>query len=126
MVDTAPGCTTAAPATRRAHHAHIPSNASLSFVTTRPPLHDSHHYHHTHALPSPENLNASELNPTGLSGALRIYAYFIFLCTGGVLEQPGLARPPAPQDRDPTSYTQGYRNADAPRRAWHMTSRLTY
>ena len=68
----------------------------------------------THALPSFEDLNASKLNLTGLSGALTIYAYLIFLCTGRVPGQSGLARPAAPRDRDPTSYTQGHRNADIP------------
>ena len=113
-ISRAPGGTTAASATQRAHHAHIPSNASPNSVTTRPSLHESHHYHHTDALPSPEDLNASKLNPTGLSGALTIYADLIFLCTERVPGQPGLARSPAPRDRDPTSYTQRHRNADTP------------
>ena len=113
-IGRAPGGTNAAPATQRAHRDHIPSNASSNSVTTRPSLHESHHYHHTHALPSPEDLNASKLNPTGLSGAVTIYADLILLCTGWVPGQPGLARPPAPPDRDPTSYTQEHRNAETP------------
>ena len=115
-IDRAPGSTTAAHATQRARRAHIPSNASANSVTTRRSPDKSHHDHHAHVLPSPEDLNASKLNPTGPSGALTAYASFIFLCTGRVPGQPGLARPPTFQDRDPTSYTQGHRNADLPAR----------
>ena len=114
-VNKVPGGATAAPATQRAHHAHMPANASPNSATTRPSLHESLHYHHTHALPSPENPDASKLNPTGLSGALTIYAYLILLCTGRVTEHPGLATPPAPQNRDPTSCTQRHRSADTPK-----------
>ena len=81
---------------------------------TRPALHESHHDQNTHALPSPEDLNTSKVNPTGLSGALPIYADLVFLCAGRFPGQPGLARPPPPRDRDPTSYTQGNRNTDTP------------
>ena len=113
-IDRAPGSTTAATATQRARRAHIPSNASPNSATMRPSPHESHHDHHAHALPAPEELNASKLNPTGPSGALPIFADLIFLCTGRVPGQPGLARPPADRDRDSTSYTQGQRNADTP------------
>ena len=113
-VDRAPGSTTAAHATQRARRAHIPSNASPNSVTTRPSLRESHYYRHPHALPSPEDLNASNANPTGPSGALTIFKYSIVLCTGLAPGQPGLARPPAPQDHDPTSSTQRHRSADTP------------
>ena len=83
-VNKAPGSTIAAPATQRAHHAHTRCNTSPNSVATRPSLRESYHYHHTHALPSPEDLNASKLNPTRPSGALTIYAYLIFLCIGRV------------------------------------------
>ena len=103
-----------APATQRAHHTHMPSNAPLNSVTTRPSFHESHYYHHTHALPSPEDPDAIKFNPTGPSGAFRAYTSFIFLCTGRLPGQPGLPRPPEPQDRDPTSSTQRYRSGDTP------------
>ena len=114
MIDRAPGSTTAAHATQRARRGHILSNASTNPVTTRPSPHESHHDHHEHAFTSPEELNASKPNPTGPSGTLTAYTSFIFLCTGRVPGQPGLARPPAPRDRDPTSYTQEHRNAETP------------
>ena len=113
-VNRDPGGTTAAPATQRVHHVHRPSNASPNAITTRPSLRESHDYHHTHALPSSEHPDASKRNPTGPSGALTAYTSFIFLCTGRVSGQSGLARPPAPQDRHPTSCTQRHRSADTP------------
>ena len=85
-IGRARGGTIAAPATQRAHIAHIPSNASPNSVTTRPSLHESHQYHHTRALPSPKDPKASKPNPTGPTGALTAYAPFIFLCTGRVPE----------------------------------------
>ena len=72
------------------------------------------HHNHIHALPSPEDSNTSEFNPTGLRGALTIYACLIFLCTGRVPGQPGMVRPPAPRGRDATSCAQTHRNADTP------------
>ena len=66
-IDRAPGSTTAAHATQPARRTHIPSNASPNSVTTRPSPHESHHDHHAHALPSPEDLNTSKFNPTGLA-----------------------------------------------------------
>ena len=113
-VNKAPGSPTAAPATQRTHHTHMPSNASLNSLTTRPSLHESHRYHHAHALPAPEDSDTNKTNPTGLSGALTIYACLILLCTGRGSGQPGLARPPAPQDCDPTSCTQRHRSPDTP------------
>ena len=113
-VNKAPGGTTVAPAAQRAHHSYMPSNASLNSVTARPSLRESHHYHHTRALPALEDPDENKLNPTGPSCALTAYTSFIFLCTGRVSEQPGLARPPAPQDPDPTSCTQRHRAAGTP------------
>ena len=92
------------PATHRAHHAHIPSNTSPNDAarTLRTPLR------------SHEDLNASKLNPTGPNRALTIYTYPTFLCTERVTGQPGLARPPAPRNRDPTNCTRRQRSADSP------------
>ena len=113
-VNKAPGGTTVAPAAQRAHHTYTPSNASHNSVTARPSLRESHRYHHKRALPAPEGPDANKLNPTGPSAAVTAYKSFVFLCTGRVSWQPKLARPPAPQDRDPTSCTQRPRSADTP------------
>ena len=113
-VNKAPGGPIAAPATQRTHHTHMPSNASLNSVMTRPSLRASHHYHHTHVLPSPEDPDVSDLNPNGPSGALTAYTSFIFPCTGRVSGRPGLARPPALHDRDLTGCTRRCRSADTP------------
>ena len=47
-VNRAPGYAISAPATQRAHHAHIHSNASPNSVTTRPSLREPQHSHRTH------------------------------------------------------------------------------
>ena len=117
MVDRAPGGTTAASAIHRAHHAHIPSNASPNSVTTRSSFHESHYYHHTHALWSPEDLNACKLSPTAPSGALTIHAFFIFLCTGRVSGQAGLAGPPAPKTAPPQTVPRDTEGQAPPQRA---------
>ena len=68
---------------------------------------------HTHS-PHPKTSTQAKLSPPGPSGALTIYTYFIFLCTGRIPGQPRLARPPAPQARDPTKCAPHHRSADTP------------
>ena len=105
------------PATHHAHQGHTPSNATPNSITTRLSPRDSQYYRHTHARPSPEDLNASKVNPTGPSGTLTIYTYSIFRCTGRVPGQPGPARPPGTPRPRPHELHPETPNQTPPQRA---------
>ena len=89
-VNRAPGCATFAPATQRAHHAHIPSNALPNSVTTRPsksaiPITTTKHTHSPH----PETPTKANLTPPGQAAHLQSMRPSYSVAQGGARSNRG-------------------------------------
>ena len=98
--------------TRCFHRAsHTPHNSAM----TRPSLHESRHNHLPHAHSPHPQTSTPTTYPLRASGALTICTELMSVGTWRVPGQPGLAKPPAPQDHDPENENPRTQDTDTSR-----------